>query len=489
MQKDIIILGAGFSGLSAAAYLAKSGHNVTILEKHDMAGGRARSFEDNGFRFDMGPSWYWLPDVFDDFFADFGHKTSDYYSLKRLDPSYRVFFDDHFVDMPSDFGQLQQVFESMEKGAGKQLQLFLKDAQIKYEIGMKDFVYKPSVSISEFIDPKIFKGALKLNLLSSMSKHVRRYFKDPRIHDIMEFPVLFLGADPSDTPAMYSMMNYADMKLGTWYPEGGFYGVVQAMEKLVKSLGVKILYHKDVSSVGIKNNKIVSLKTDTEEFEAEVFVGSADYQFIDQVLLPKEYRNYSPEYWDKRKLAPSALLFYLGIDGKLDGMLHHNLLFDTPFEKHSKSIYKEASWPEDPRLYLSLTSKTDDNVAPKNSENLVALIPLAPDLQSTEELRDSYLNNIIQRIYKNTGQDISNRISLKHSYAHEEFIKDYNSFKGNAYGLANTLKQTAILKPGIRHKKLSNLVFTGQLTVPGPGVPPSLISGKVAANWINKTMI
>ncbi len=488
MQKKAIVIGAGFSGLSAAAYLAKSGFKVEVLEKHQQAGGRARTLTDSGFTFDMGPSWYWLPDVFDDFFADFDLKTSDFYELIRLDPSYRVYFENHFTDLPADFKSLQGVFESIEPGAGHQIKRFLDDAAIKYEIGMKDFVYKPSVSIREFIDPKIFKGALQLNLLSSMSKHVRKYFKDQRLLDIMEFPVLFLGADPSETPAMYSMMNYADMKLGTWYPKGGFKSVVDAMVQLAESLGVEILLNQNVESINIKNGKAYSLTTAQGEMAADLIIGSADYNHIDQQLLPPEYSNYNQKYWDKKVMAPSALLFYLGIDGRLDNMLHHNLMFDVPFEDHSKSIYKHINWPEKPRFYVSLTSKTDPHVAPEGDENLVALVPLAPGLQSDEKLRDYYLHMLIERIKKLSGQDISQRIKVKHSYAHEEFIRDYNSFKGNAYGLANTLRQTAVLKPSLRHKKISNLIFAGQLTVPGPGVPPSIISGKVAATYAEKTL-
>ncbi len=488
MQKKAIVIGAGFSGLSAAAYLAKAGFKVSILEKHQQAGGRARTLTDSGFTFDMGPSWYWLPDVFDDFFADFGHKTSDFYELLRLDPSYRVYFENNFTDLPADFKSLQEVFESMEAGAGHQLKHFLDDAAIKYEIGMKEFVYKPSVSIREFIDPKIFKGALQLNLLSSMSKHVRKYFKDQRLLDIMEFPVLFLGADPSETPAMYSMMNYADMKLGTWYPKGGFKSVVDAMVQLAESLGVEIMLNQNVESINIKNGKAYSLTTAQGEMAADLIIGSADYNHIDQHLLPPEYSNYTTKYWDKKVMAPSALLFYLGIDGRIDDMLHHNLMFDVPFEDHSKSIYQKNNWPEKPRFYVSLTSKTVPHVAPEGDENLVALVPLAPGLQSDEKVRDQYLHMLIERIKKLSGQDISQRIKVKHSYAHEEFIRDYNSFKGNAYGLANTLRQTAILKPSLRHKKISNLIFAGQLTVPGPGVPPSIISGKVAASYAEKTL-
>ncbi len=488
MQKKAIVIGAGFSGLSASAYLAKAGFKVSILEKHRQAGGRARTLTDGGFTFDMGPSWYWLPDVFDDFFADFGHKTSDFYELIRLDPSYRVYFENNFTDLPADFKALQDVFESMEPGAGHQLKRFLDDAAIKYEIGMKEFVYKPSVSIREFIDPKIFKGALQLSLLSSMSKHVRKYFKDQRLIDIMEFPVLFLGADPSATPAMYSMMNYADMKLGTWYPKGGFKSVVDAMVQLAESLGVEILLNQNVESINIKNGKASSVKIAQGEIEADLIIGSADYNHIDQQLLPPEYSNYTKKYWDKKVMAPSALLFYLGIDGRIDNMLHHNLMFDVPFEDHSKSIYQKNNWPENPRFYVSLTSKTDPHVAPEGDENLVALVPLAPGLQSDEKVRDHYLHMLIERIKKLSGQDISQRIKVKHSYAHEEFIRDYNSFKGNAYGLANTLRQTAVLKPSLRHKKISNLIFAGQLTVPGPGVPPSLISGKVAATYAEKTL-
>ncbi|MFA7380716.1 MAG: phytoene desaturase family protein [Bacteroidia bacterium] len=486
-KKRVVVIGAGFAGLSTACYLAKAGYRVTVLEKNDSAGGRARVFESNGFVFDMGPSWYWMPDVFEKFFADFGKKVSDYYQLLRLDPSYRVVFSKNDVwDIPADYGAFRNMLDAIEPGAAVKCDDFLKEAAYKYDVGVNDLVYRPSQSLTEFFDWRLAKGVFRLDVFTSMSKHIRKYFKDPRIIELMEFPVLFLGATPQNTPALYSLMNFADIKLGTWYPMGGMHNIVKAMHSLAIELGVNFIFDEAAKGFDITGKDVISLRTDTNKLNVDAVVAAADYYHIDQHLLPKEYSNYTPEYWDSRVMAPSSLIFYLGVDRKLNNLQHHNLFFDEDFTQHAHQIYEDPAWPDKPLFYVSCPSKTDPSVAPEGMENLFVLVPVAPELNDSEEIREKYYHMVMERLESLTGQNIRQHVIYKRSYAHNNFVQDYHSYKGNAYGLANTLKQTAILKPSLKNKKLNNLFYSGQLTVPGPGVPPSIISGKVVAQQVHQ---
>jgi phytoene desaturase len=480
--KHIIVIGAGFAGLAAACLLAKADFEVTVLEKNDQAGGRARVWEKDGFKFDMGPSWYWMPDVFENFFALFGKKPQDYYELKRLDPAYRVYFDkDEQVNIPANMAELEALFEKTEPGSSKKLQEFLAQAKYKYEVGMGEYVFRPSHTIGEFIDLNLIRKSFSMQLLTSMSKHVRNYFKDPRLIKLLEFPVLFLGAKPQDTPAMYSMMNYADLVLGTWYPMGGMNEIVKAMVKLAEELNVDIKLNTEVTKIDITNKQVNQVQTNKGIFKADFIIAGADYEHVDQQLIDNPSRNYDRKYWESRTMSPSALLFYIGINKKLGDIKHHNLFFDEDFEQHAKEIYTTPKWPEKPLFYVCCPSKTDSTVAPEGYENLFFLIPLAPGLEDTEALREEYFNLIVNRFENITGESIKSNIVVKRSYAMNDFKADYHSFKGNAYGLANILGQTAFFKPSMRAKHIKNLLYTGQLTVPGPGVPPALISGQVAA--------
>jgi phytoene desaturase len=482
-----IVIGAGFAGLSAASFLARAGWQVTLLEKNAGPGGRARVFEAEGFTFDMGPSWYWMPGVFEQYFGEFGKKVSDYYELLRLDPSYQVIFGENdTLGIPAGMPQLRQLFESLEPGSAARLDEFLAQAAYKYEVGINKFVHLPSRSVLEFVDWEIVKGAVRLDLLQSMAKHARKFFSHPKLLKLIEFPVLFLGATPENTPALYSLMNYADLALGTWYPKGGMHQIVRGMVAVAEELGVKIEYSQEVQEIVVAQGRTTGVRTATGFWPADAVVAGADYHHIEQQVLAPEYRHYSPAYWDSRTMAPSSLLFYLGVNRKLANLLHHNLFFDEDFSQHAHEIYEAPQWPSRPLFYASVPSKTDPTVAPAGQENLFLLIPVAPDLDDPEATREKYYNMLMDRLEKHCGHSIREHVVYKRSYAHRDFVADYHSFKGNAYGLANTLKQTAILKPSLKSKKVGNLYFTGQLTVPGPGVPPSLISGQVVAGEVLK---
>jgi phytoene desaturase len=487
------VIGAGFAGISAATFLAQKGWDVTIIEKNTLPGGRARKFEVDGFVFDMGPSWYWMPDVFEKYFASFGKKVSEYYSLQRLDPSYRVYFEKATWDLPANYESLKDLFESVEPGAGAALDAFLTEAKYKYEVGVGKLVYQPSLSITEFMDLDLLKGVFKLDVFQSMKKHIARYFKHPYIQFLMEFPVLFLGALPENTPALYSLMNYADIKGGTWYPKFGMYSIVDGMVQVAKELGVNFKLGEEVKSIDIENGvakKIHTKVTTTgieNEYSFDILIGAGDYHHIETDLLPAKYQSYSQKYWESRVMAPSSLLFYVGLNKKIPGVTHHSLFFDTDFGVHGKEIYDNPQWPSNPLFYASVPSVTDPSVAPAGGENLFLLIPIAAGLEGdTEEVRERYFKILIDRLEKKWGTSIGDAIVYKRSFAVADFKNDYHSFKGNAYGLANTLMQTAILKPSCRSKKVKNLYYTGQLTIPGPGVPPSLISGEVVADLVHK---
>lgn len=495
MKKQVVVIGAGVAGLSAASHLAKNGFSVVVLEKNSTPGGRARQFSAEGFTFDMGPSWYWMPDVFEDFFHHFGKSVSDYYTLERLDPSYRIYFGkNEEVNLPAELDDIYKLYDRLEPGSGKNLGKFLHESEIKYRIGIGEMVHKPSHSIREFLNWKVIKAGFKLNMLTSFGSYTAKYFRNPMIRRMLEFPVLFLGGTAKTTPAMYSLMNYSDMVQGTWYPKGGMYKVIEGMYKLALDLNVEFRFNTEVSgfefdSYNLKSHKVAAVIANNERFKADYIVASGDYHHIEQQLLPSSYRKYSSSYWDKRVLSPSSLIFYMGFNTRIPELEHHTLLFDEDFEGHAASIYDNPAWPKNPSVYVSCTSRTDSTVAPEGHENVMVLIPVAPGLEDTEETREEFRKHVMMRLERYTGRNLSEHLIYIRSYAHNDFEQDYNAYKGNAYGLANTLMQTAFLKPSILNPKIKNLFYAGQLTVPGPGVPPAIISGELAANEILKKVM
>jgi phytoene desaturase len=485
MSKTINILGSGFSSLAASCYLAKAGHKVTVFEKNSQIGGRARQYKKNGFLFDMGPTWYWMPDVFERFFNDFNKKPSDYYQLEKLNPAYEVYFGigDSAV-IPDNLNEIYSLFEKEEKGSSLHLKKFLKQAKNNYDVAVKDLVYRPGVSPLELITPKTIN---KLNqLFFDIRSQIQKRFNNPRLIKILEFPVLFLGAKPGNTPAMYNFMNWADFGLGTWHPIGGMFEVIKAMESLAKELGVTFKTNANVEKLKVVNDSVERIVVNGEsQNSADIVLSGADYHHT-ETLLDAQYRQYSEAYWNKKTFAPSSLLFYVGFNKKIKNVSHHTLFFDEEFDSHAEYIYDTPSWPKDPLFYASFPSISDNAFAPKEKEAATFLIPIASGIEDTEAHREKYFNIIIDRLEKLTNQKLKDEVLFVKSYCINDFIEDYNSYKGNAYGLANILTQTAFLRPKIKSKKVKNLYFTGQLTVPGPGVPPALISGKIAAESILK---
>ena len=484
MKKHVSIIGSGFSSLSAACYLAQSGHRVQVYEKNTSPGGRARQLKKDGFVFDIGPSWYWMPDVFEKFFGDFGKKVSDYYTLERLDPGYQVYFGRKDSILIGDsLEKIYSAFEAEEKGGADKLKKFIGKAADNYKIAIDELVYRPGISPLELVTPDTLK---KLGyFFSNVKREVTREFKNPKLVQILQFPVLFLGAKPADTPAFYNFMNFADFGLGTWHPKDGMYSIVKGMVKLAESFGVKIHLDSPVEEILLENKKAVGVKINGQNILSDIVLSGADYHHT-ETLLPKDLRAYSEAYWNKKTFAPSSLLFYVGLDKKVKNVSHHTLFFDVDFDTHAKTIYDTTQWPEEPLFYANFPSISDPNMAPIGKEACFILIPIAPGLEDTEELRNRYFEIVIDRLETQTEQGLKKDILFMESFCVNDFISVYNSYKGNAYGMANTLLQTAFLRPKLKSKKVKNLFFTGQLTVPGPGVPPALISGKLVAGLIEK---
>ena len=482
-MKKIIVVGSGFSSLSVASYLAQEGHKVEIFEKNEMPGGRARQFKRDGFTFDIGPSWYWMPDVFDSYFGDFGKKVADYYKLEKLDPGYEVYFDNQeSIKIGDSLEKIYAAFEEEEAGSSVPLKRFIKKAADNYDIAIKDLVYRPGISPLELVTPATIKKVGYF--LSTIKKEVMKEFNNPRLAQILQFPVLFLGAKPSQTPAFYNFMNFADFGLGTWHPDKGMYSVVEGMVKLAKELGVTFHLNENVEEILVENKKAVGIISNGKKHNADVVISGADYHHSETLLKP-QYRAYSEAYWDKKTFAPSSLLFFIGMDKKVKNVSHHTLFFDVDFDAHAADIYDHPKWPKEPLFYANFPSITDASMAPEGKEACFLLIPIAPGLEDTEELRKKYFDIVIDRLESLTDQTIRESILFTESFCVNDFVEQYNSYKGNAYGMANTLLQTAFLRPKLKSKKVDNLYFTGQLTVPGPGVPPSLISGKLVANLVS----
>jgi len=482
-MKKIVIIGSGFSSLSAACYLAKNGFDVSVYEKNPTIGGRCRQFQKDGFTFDIGPSWYWMPDIFEKFFNDFGKKTTDYYQLDKLDPAYKIFFADDVITIGDCMEKICAEFERIEVGSGKHLKNFIGKAQENYDIAINKIVLRPGLSPLELVTKET---VLRVDqFFKTISQEVRKRFDNPKLISTLEFPVLFLGAKPSKTPSFYSFMNFADFGLGTWHPKGGMYEIIKAMKKVAEDQGVTIHTNSPVEKIEVENGKTKGVRTGGKFVPADVIISGADYHHS-ETLLNKEHRQYSEKYWAKKTYAPSSLLFYVGFDKRLQNIEHHNLFFDTDFEKHAEEIYDNPIWPSDPLFYANFPSVTDQSMAPKGCETGFFLIPIAPGLEDTEALRKQYFDLIINRLELRTDQKVKDSIIFNESFCVNDFVEAYNSYKGNAYGMANTLSQTAFLRPNLKSKKVQNLYFTGQLTVPGPGVPPSLISGKLVSELIIK---
>jgi len=482
---EVIVIGAGFSGLAAACHLAKGGAKVKVIERHGQPGGRARIWEQDGYRFDLGPSWYWMADLFERFFGEFGVQVNELYELKRLDPSYRVVWPGGEIsDVPAGLEALRAWFESQEPGAGEQLDRFIQETEYICRSAYEDYLFRRSLSFFEFVDPRLLVELFRLRMLRSMSAYAKSFFKAPRLVRLIEWPVLFLGASAKETSVMYSLMSYADMALGTWYPMGGMHRSIEGMVRVATELGAELHLNERVRRITVEHGRATGVETDSGTWQADAVLASADYHHVETRLLDQRHRQYDDRYWDKRTMSPSSLLYYLGIASELGDCKHHTLFFDEDLDTHMDQVYKRPEWPDKPLFYACAPSVTDPSVAPKGCSNVFLLIPLAPGLDDSDAARTRVFETVMTRLEAHVGQPLRERIVVQRSYAMRDFEADYGAFKGNAYGMANTLRQTGPLKPRLRSAKVGGLYFAGQLTVPGPGMPPSLVSGELSAKLL-----
>lgn len=486
-SKKIVIIGAGFAGLASAALLAKDGHEVLVIEKNDMSGGRARVWKESGFSFDMGPSWYLMPDAFEKFFAKFNKKPEDLYKLIRLDPSYRIFFGPNdILDIKASLDENIKLFESLETGAGQKLVEYLEQARYQYDVSMSQFLYKNFKSVFDFFNKRMMDEGRKLHVFENLDKFTKRFFKNERLRKVLQYSMVFLGGAPSNTPALYSVINHADFNLGVWYPYGGFSSVAIAIQKLAESYGAKFVFNSEVKEIVVEDGVAKKVITTDSGYDADVVVGNGDYHHIETALLPKKYQSYSTRYWKKRTMAPSAFILYLGLNKKLSNLKHHNLMLSNDWEKHFNAIFDNPSWPTEPSYYVCAPAQTDASVAPEGKENLFVLVPIASGLSETSEFREEYAQKIISHMENEIGETFADSIIVKRIFTGVDFAKDYNAFQGTALGLSHTLFQTAMLRPRMKSKKVANLYFAGQYTQPGIGVPMALISGELTHKNISE---
>ncbi|MFC7073175.1 phytoene desaturase family protein [Halovenus rubra] len=479
---DVTVVGSGFGGLSTACYLADAGADVRVLEKNEGLGGRASVLKQDGFKFDMGPSWYMMPDVFERFFDHFDRNQADYYELEQLDPHYRVFFKDgDRVDARGDPEAMKEVFESYEPGAGEAFEEYLDTSKNHYETAMEKFVYEDRTRVRDWVDTDVMTEApIGLQLLGSMDSHVGKYVDHPKLQQLLQYTLVFLGGSPKNTPALYNIMSHVDFNLGVWYPDGGMSSVVDGLVELGEELGVEYVTDSEVNSLTRGRDGFI-VDSETGKYRPDRVVANADYAHVERELLPEHEQEYDDEYWDSRTYAPSAFLMYLGVEGDVEPLEHHTLVLPEDWDEHFEQIFELPSWPDNPAYYICVPSRTDDTVAPEGHSNLFVLVPLAPGLPDTDALRERYRETLLDDIAENTGVELRDRIVVEEHFCVRDFAERYNATRGTALGLAHTLRQTSLLRPSNRSSEVDGLYYTGSFTTPGIGVPMCLISGENTA--------
>jgi 1-hydroxy-2-isopentenylcarotenoid 3,4-desaturase len=486
---QIVIIGAGFGGLSAAALLARDGFDVTVIEKTEQPGGRASVYSEQGYNFDMGPSWYLMPDVYEKFFADFDKKPEDFFTLKKLNPLYRIFYYDKKVfDISADIEENYKLFDSFEEDGGEKLKEYLKSSQDLYDFSVNEMLFKDYRSVLDLLSGKLLLKSTKLRLWENLQHYVNNKFKSDEARKILEYAIGFLGGSPSNTPSFYHLVSHADLTLGVFYPQGGMREIVKAVKELAESYGAKFIFNESVKLLEVHDHIIKRVITSNGVYEPDLVVSNADYHHTEIDLLTPENRTYDVDYWEKKVLSPSAMVIYLGINRKVNGLAHHNLFLEKDWEDGFNSVFNPemAAWPKHPSYYVNIPSLTDNNAAPDGCETIYILAPLAPGLEDTTELREAFYNLIMDDLESKLGDKIRRDVVVKKIFALTDFEERYNAFKGTAFGLAHTLKQTALFRPTHKSNKVKNLYYTGQYTHPGIGVPMTMVSSQIISKEIKE---
>lgn len=485
MGKKIIVIGGGISGLCSAALLAKDGFDVTLIEKNAQLGGRMGQWKHKGFVFDTGPSWYLMPEVMEQFFGRFGKSSKDYYKLLKLAPSYRAYFENEYVDVFSDLNKSKKLFDTFEDSGGSKLEKYLKHSEKLY-IASMPYLYKNNYDLMNLINLDTIKLAASFPFWQNMEQYIGKYFSSTKAKKLLMYNLVFLGGAPKSTPALYSLMAHVDFNLGVYYPMGGMYELVRALTSLCQENKVKIIKNCTVQKIDSVGNKIKLVKTNKGSFKADVFVNTSDYWHFESKVLGNSQRSYSRNYWDKRKVAPSAFVVLIGVRKKIKSLKHHNMFFAKDWDKHFDEVFENLKWPKDPSFYVCAPSATDPSVAPIGMENLFVLVPIAAGLKDSLTLRNRYTRFIINKIEEYTGEHFAQDIIFKKVFSISDFKSEFNAFRGSAFGLSHTLFQTSFLRPNIKSKKLDNLYHAGQYVHPGIGVPSVMISAEIAAREIGK---
>lgn len=483
----VVIIGAGFGGLALAALLAKDGYDVRVLEKNDEVGGRAMVYREGGHTFDMGPSWYLMPDVFETFFGLLGADSAALFNLVRLDPSYRISFGpDDNLDIMADLEANVALFERLEPGAGARLRDYLATAEHEYDIAVNEFLYRNYLTVLDFFNKRTMLEGRKLHVFENLARYTRRYFASERLRKVLSYSMVFLGGSPSNTPALYSMLSHVDFSLGVWYPMGGMGVVAQALRGLAEGFGAQVHLGQEVSDIAVQDGKAAGVRVGDQLVPADYVVANADYPHVELSLLAPSTRSYSERYWRSRTLAPSAFMLYLGFNRRLPGLLHHTLSFEYDWEEHFNSIFARPSWPSRPSYYLSCPSKTDPAVAPPGGETVVMLVPVAAGLDDNDEVREQYTGQMLDYLEHLLGEELRSSLTVCTPFSQRDFTAVFNAYRGTALGLSHTLRQTAIFRPRHRSRRVANLFYAGQYTHPGIGMPMVLIAATLVSQMINE---